>query len=206
MVFIGMGIDTWEGKKLKIKLSIMATQTLSAKNKAFWKKKPSQQRVEVAKDVLKQLELKFLKAERQTYFAVSGLKKDIENPSDKLDQVFDQVFKSRGKCNVCGIGACFVSMVKLGNSIATKQVGINGYIENGDSIDDDDMRKLLENVFSEDQLSLIECAFERDLGFGYAPMLDQEAAKSFGEKYKHDSTRLKAIMKNIIKNKGEFIP
>lgn len=184
----------------------MATQTLSAKNKAFWEKKPSQQRVEVAKDVLKQLELKFLKAERQTYLKVSELTKDIEKPSDKLDKVFDQVFKSRGKCNVCGIGACFVSMVKLGNSIATKQVGIKGYIENGDSIGHYDMRRLLDDVFSEDQQSLIECAFEQDSGFGFAPIPDRKAAKSFGQKYKHDSTRLKAIMKNIIKNKGEFIP
>lgn len=183
--------------------------TLSAKNKAFWKKSKAQQCVAVAKDVLKQIEIGFFTPTTGDYFTVKDIGYNINVPA-KLDEAFS-VLKDKGaRCEVCGIGSCFASLVNLGNNATTTKGFGSKVIDSWSGIGDDYMRPILRKVFSPSQLSLIEQSFEKSWALGDTEddvnndMADK--AVSFGIRYKTDSARLKAIMNNIIQNKGTFIP
>jgi hypothetical protein len=187
---------------------------MTEKNKAFWKLHPSKQRVAVAKDVLKQLALGFYKASKGYYlvFKKVGKKKEC---SGKLDTLFSELKSEGASCAVCGIGSVFASMVNLGDNLTTKEAGLGFEIGSGYGIDDEIMRQKIKKVFSEQQRIMIECAFEKG-NIGYKNEKDDywiedmpeyvDTAIKFGKKYKSDINRLKAIMNNIISNKGEFIP
>lgn len=188
--------------------------SITEKNKAFWKLSPAKQRVAVAKDVLKQLSDGFYKAKMGDYLSLTKLKKDIETP-EKLDALFADLKTQGAGCNVCGIGSVFASTVKLGDRISCKEAELSNCLFNGYSMDDEMMRKHMTKVFPEKQRILIESAFEMgDVGFkneGENWMVDEipeyvNVAIRFGKKYKSAKSRLEAIMNNIIKNKGEFIP
>lgn len=194
-------------------MSIKSKTTLSARNKAFWAKPKAEQRVAVAKDVLKQLNDGFYKAHAGTYFIIGKMPKRVIEIPPKLDTLFDHLKTTGAQCDVCGIGSCFTSLVRLGNSVESSAILYeqeNKKVKKHDSIEDTPMRELLEKVFSSSQLTLIECAFERsEMHYNQAndtPSFKQNAAVVFGEKYRRDKNRLMAIMQNIIKNKGEFKP
>jgi len=190
----------------------MATKlTMTAKNKAFWNLPKEKQRILVAKDVLKQIQMRSLKVKQGTYFGIWAPKKrfEIEKPKEKLDQFLLQIKNENAKCEVCGIGSCFISLVRLGNNAKTStffgEGAINGFYEANDG----DMRPLLRKVFPSSQITLIESAFEMttilydNAKHSYEHRIK---ARDFGQKYKSDENRLKAIMRNIIKNKGTFKP
>lgn len=180
----------------------MKKANLSEKNKKFWAMTKPQQRVAVAKDVIKQLNNGFLDAREGVYFRPE-FNEIIEIP--QLDKAITQIKKQGGHCTVCGIGGCFVSLVRLGDKVETEEI-FGVFIEPRDSGDDYKMKQLLRKVFTPDQLSMIECAFERYTGHGDAPYQDRIKAAQFGRQYSDSKNRLIAIMKNIIKNKGEFKP
>ncbi len=196
----------------------MKKTTLSAKNKKFWALTKPQQRVAVAKDVIKMLNTKFLHAKKGTYFQFDSSVKIVP---EKLDDLFSTIKRKQDSCTVCGIGGCFAGMVDLGNKITTKSViGEVDRVEYFDEIGDEDMRKYLRKVFTPRQLTMIECAFEMYAGHhdgkDYAKswgtkawdknVKDSHAADDFGRNYANSNDRLIAIMENIIKNKGEFKP
>lgn len=189
------------------------TNTLSAKNKAFWAKSKDQQRVAIARDVLSQLKKATIIADRGTYFKVCA-NQDIET-TEKLDDLLKSFKKDKATCEVCGIGACFVGLVNLGNNAKSKSFISNKIITDWRpvEIDDSKMRRLLRKVFHSTQLTLIECAFEKSFVFldsdakkNNVEYETREKAMSFGDGYDTDEARLIAIMQNIIKNKGTFIP
>lgn len=101
------------------------------------------------------------------------------------------------RCKVCAIGA--MSIIK---SVLDKDdnplLGHHGrHFE------------ILTRVFSEEQLRLIETAFE--ICFIYSPETDEEEESmnhgvQFGRQYYRDGDRLEMIMHNICDNKGEFKP
>jgi len=89
------------------------------------------------------------------------------------------------------------------------------------------LRERLKEAFTFDQMVLIERAFECDSSLGLASSyvsLETEVdnfgerpeakdvhkasadAETFGRKYDDSKKRLAAIMRNIIRNNGEFIP
>lgn len=190
----------------------MATQTLSAKNKAFWKMKPTEQRVAIAKDVLKQLSDKFYKAKTGDYLLFRNTP-EIDKIPAKLDNLLSLLKRSKARCEVCGIGSIFVSMVNLGNKITTNECDLDKEISEYYGVDDSLMREKLDKIFSAEQRSLIEAAFERSTSLTENDYEKNEEAwekireaMEFGAQFKTPSNRLKAIMKNIIKNKGTFIP
>lgn len=99
-------------------------------------------------------------------------------------------------CSVCALGALFIGSVDKFNKLNFDFKGQ----------DYQDREKILTNLnssFSQEQLVLIEYAFEC--------WLDPDTKKPgppaiFGSRYSNDTTRLRAIMNNIITNKGTFIP
>jgi hypothetical protein len=182
---------------------------LSAQNKRFWEQSKPMQRVAVAKDVIKQINAQFLIAKKGVYLQ-AGIKAEEIDPSVKLDKFFDEL-KTKGQpCTVCGIGACFVSLVNLGNSVNAKSSFSDISCNDISGINDDFMRPKLRKVFTPRQLTLIECAFERESHFGddYAdvPYKTKDEACDFGYLYPNASDRLIAIMQNIIDNEGFFRP
>jgi hypothetical protein len=190
-------------------------QSMTAKNKAFWKLSKGEQRVAVAKDVLKQLANKFYTATTGDYLVFSKVKNSIESLPPKMDALFSDLKTQGASCKVCGIGSVFASMVTLGDNLTCDEAELPEVVYNGHSMDDEMMRKAMNKVFPEKQRILIESAFEKsDVGFKnegdnwtIVEVPDYvNTAINFGKKHRSARSRLTAIMENIIKNKGEFIP
>lgn len=181
--------------------------SLSEKNKKFWALPAAKKRVAVAKDVIRQINNGFYNPKTGTYFRPDDFKGDIEAENAvKLDVALTEIGNRGGHCTVCGIGGCFVSLARLGDKIKT-EAAFGELVEAGDEPSDYFMKRKLRKIFSSTQLSMIECAFEMYDGHGDAHYQKRELAADWGNELNLDSrNRLIAIMKNIIKNKGEFIP
>ena len=163
-------------------------------------------RVQVAKDVLKHLKtLRVLAG--NTYVWTDGVDDvDYEKPSQKIARSLQ-----KNGCEVCALGACFLSLVALKNEFDFdgKTIFTRSEITNR-----------LRSVFSDAQMDLIEEAFEwdvEDTPYGAR----ENRLSAFARKYHNNNTyfdsargfvvvcgdrRLRAIMKNIIENKGTFKP
>lgn len=145
----------------------------------------AQMRVAVAKDVIAQVKIHNMTGQRGVY-----LKKRILHRHVGLD--LQDVIRDEPKCTVCAIGGAFISTVRLFDEFKVESF----HVARNWTIDDSEMRKRLAGIFEFKQLGLIESAFEGHLvGLGvlYTRILD-------------DSARLTVIMRNIVRNKGRFIP
>lgn len=188
-------------KELLKKLDAKSKQT----NKAFEKASPSQKRVMVLEDALKQLRKGKYKAESGTYFDVvsseevvcdesipevrsdwdglviePSLSDERVTPNDaELKSVIDLPITT---CNVCAIGGAFASVVRLKDKLK------KGRVYGEDACLDWHTDPYIARVFPSKLLRLMESAFELEY-FGY----DHDDA----------SVRLKAIYRNIIKNEGK---
>lgn len=192
--------------------------TMKLKNQKFWALSQAEQRVAIAKDVIKQVKSKWLLPTKGDYFEFYNLPYDLREKKipKKLDTLFNTIKKDGGTCTACGIGACFASLVMLGDKAEALSYADGDKYDNIDilqdtSISDSSMRKLLRKVFEPHQLTLIECAFEKS-----DSMRDHEDRKrafdptynaaEFGRQHINAYGRMIAIMENIIANKGTFIP
>ena len=112
-------------------------------------------------------------------------------------------------CQVCALGAVFYAMA---GREATEKIGKRPYA--GDM--KGDMLARLVPTFTEQQVDLIEAAFERtammadsyasdDPDYNYTSP-EVTRAMNFGHRYDDPADRLAAIMRNIISNNGEFRP
>ncbi len=181
----------------------MPTKTTNQKKKPTPEKaakKPITKK-SIAKDVLKLLAAKKLVATTGTYCRTMVGKEVYyhwaadapEAPAD-LQQF---MLAPRAKCEVCGLGAMFVSLVSKVDQVETQEA-------DNESL----MRKMLGKYFNRKQRVMIEAAFEKRIIDAESKNSDGkalDAAIVFGEKYHTDSKRLKAICENIIKH-GEFRP
>ena len=172
-------------------------------------------RVAIAKDVIAQIRAKKYKAKNRTYVDFkpkTGIKKkefftekDVETGKDLQD-----VIKTRMEsCQVCAKGALFVSAIRKFDNFAVEDGMLyNSLYESGGAscyANNDDFLDHLRDYFDYDQLELMEYAFEGDCG--QVDDYDQEErALAFYHSFKKAEDRLVAIMKNVIKNNGEFIP
>lgn len=199
-------------------------------NAVFKKSSKASKRVQIAKDVLEQLKLKRMHAERGMYFEVKvkGWDQDrswgqaLENKDDfksrnsslpKDTQVQDALF-GIPSCNVCALGAVFTATVERCDKL--KVSDLNFLHDSGSTVhfSSGEMHKYLISYFSREQLVLIEDAFEG------APVQDDEdgtygcqtesplrrKAEKFNKGARSDTKRLERIMNNIVKNNGTFIP
>jgi hypothetical protein len=176
------------------------------RNRAFAKLSGSRKRITVARDVLEQLRLRRFVATTGTYLQPTTVEaqrqfNSFDDDSDKrpVHEVLEDV-----KCQVCGIGSLFVAAVDRANACTIKDM--NHSYENSGF-----MREYLGGFFSDEQLVLIETAFEKFLVDSLGTGLDEwspeiHAAIAFGAKYSNAEKRLKSIMENIIEHKGTFVP
>lgn len=153
--------------------------------------------VKIARDVLAQLRI-------NRYIANPGLYVEVESPeldcmqSEEYNRTIQRSFKNFFKdnknttCHVCAIGAAFVSLVNIEDRCSIMNM-MHKY----------DTRHRLEKYFGNYNMSLIESAFEcTSIGDNKDEFINEAA--NWGSKYSDPKKRLRAIMLNIIRNKGEF--
>jgi len=162
------------------------------------KKKPSisfsklpewKQRVKIAKDVIIQLKQKKLIAEGGVFVRPYEIKSTYIN--HKHSQINNLINKKIVACNVCAKGSLFMAHIMKTNHCTLMEARTTGNYS---------ISKRL-TMFSQEQLNKIEQVFE-----GYFDNGSKEKGNKFFKRYLNEHNRLIAIMKNIIKNKGEFIP
>jgi hypothetical protein len=154
------------------------SNTIKKNNAKFKKMSKAQKRVAIAKDVISFLELGALKAMCGRYVRPSKELSLQERCSEVQANSLNW-----GECQVCAKGALFVAKVnRFDNCPAWK---FNSF--GGDSED-------MDGIFSYDQFSQIEYAFEGWDEFGWG----------WYSTYPNPKLRMIAIMKNIVRNKGTF--
>jgi len=163
-----------------------------------------EKRVAVAKDVIKQITVKKFKAKTGNYVKIA-LPKSLKGTDD-----IKKYFRRIKSCTVCAMGACLLSVTRFENKLKFNEVG-----PSANALRNDNAIRLFE-LFEPDQLMLIEQAFE---GFSYDAdriadrifktddfLIEKRAnIDAFYHTYKSDRSRMIAIMKNIILNKGTFV-
>ncbi len=147
-----------------------------------------EKRVAVARDVLIQLvrEDAPLKLSRGVY--LEGYMVLPDNVAEtNLQTVIDGVQQC---CEVCAIGAAFLSYVRLYDGVALDTIVRPRY---GNNLcgDDDDMLTLMRDVFPESMLRKIERY--------YQCWQDLYVSGNKGE-------ALRLIMQNVVDNQGDFVP
>lgn len=183
------------------------------RNYRFRKLTKAQQRVKIAKDVIQQiLAGKIIPKHGVGYMILADSKREsLFNHNALLDLKSDvREFIEHDTCNVCGIGGTFIAALKLEDRLSFKDM-IH-------SSDDRAMREYLKNWFSEVQIALIECSFEKNSLYIERILSSKkgserqrirelgERARDHGLQYLHPDDRLIAIMRNIIDNDGTFKP
>lgn len=171
----------------------------------FSKLSKPQQRVRIAKDVLLQLKKKKYIAAEGAYINntdlmfYSGL-----SSSDDIQKNFSKIHE----CRCCALGSCLLSITKFKNTLNVGDVmGKYNFLQKS---------KKLFKMFSPKQLLLIENSFE---GRPSSDTMTRVGNKVFGAnttrkeniecmafyyKYPNSNSRLIAIMKNIVANKGSL--
>ncbi len=178
----------------------------------------------VAKDVLEQVKAEKYIPNTGTYIHVFG---DGFNFEGSIKENFDQI----QQCKVCALGSMLMSSTHLGNILTTSD--IDNYPDADDLRDSEKITELFSSIFTNKQLLLIETAFEGysdfwgetkaqikknyEENFIYDEQADRYANETltfeetlacemFNRKYPDDDKRLNAICRNIIRNKGVFMP
>jgi len=151
--------------------------------------------VQIAEDVLAQLRARKYVATAGTYVDLNDAFIEGKNywedvPVVKSLQTFLKKHAKKKSCHVCALGACFLANVERRNKVDLE-----------DFYGRRDIEVNLAGIFSAEQMDEIETAFEGNTSHG-----GSWDAVAFGNRYHDDTARLRAIMRNIIKNDGEFIP
>jgi len=164
-------------------------------------KTKAEQRIEIAKDVLKHLKANKITAECAVYFKP-------DNKGMFEGQQLKDILPKIKNCKVCALGGIFYSYVARHNNYQLNGgLGYRG-LQNLDN-EHRQMRSAME-MFQEKQLHLIEYAFEGrriERFYDYSEDTQWNAITYRAKKgIKSDNAALKHIMNNIIKNKGTFKP
>lgn len=173
------------------------TKTIRVNKDTFNSLTASQKRVAIAKDVLKQIKLGVFRAKTQSYIDFNGYN-SMPDTSISLQKVIED---RKIECKVCAKGALFCSLVVFKNKIDIRGAY---WLTEGDIV------SRFKGIFSEHQLDMIENAFERKMINTHGNERKNEQLRksvNFGNTHgESDEETLIAIMKNIVKNSGEFKP
>ncbi len=164
----------------------------------------AQARVVIAKDAIATV-LAHQNARAGTYLRV----KDQEETVPALTQgtVCDILDKG---CEGCAMGQLLLAQVRLFNKIEVPFFGDTTY----QWVEIEHLSKGLQNYFTPKQLALIESAFEQSYmeggGSYYGGSIqfdrEQRRAVDFGYRFDDENERFIAIARNIVRNKGTFVP
>ena len=161
----------------------------------------SERKVAVAKDVRAHILAKSFKVTPGIYIRT---RKDIDELLDSQSQAQCLLSAKINKCEACARGV--MMLVKVAKW--------NHWDGDFDYVDNDKTTNALEDAFTEEELDLIECFFERSCTFVEGEYFDNQY-EAFAEKYgaspinwgpNKPDDRLLCIMQNIIDHDGEFKP
>jgi hypothetical protein len=170
----------------------------TARNKAFNALPRNEKAVEVAKDVLRQLDAKLYKATSGIYF--DFLRQDLDPYAEESLQA---VLETE-PCRLCAIGGTFASTARLRNNVATSTVIVPSSTF---------MMETMVDVFTEHTLRAMEVVFEtynaRTYPFSREDsttliMYGRELQSKVDDGHADDYV-MRTIMQNIIDNNGEFV-
>lgn len=183
---------------------------------------PSEKRVLIAKDVLKQLDAGYIYPNRGKICNFSEVFLKGKSESDEVREVFlrESGAFTGASCACCAVGAMFLSCVLYRNELTIQKY--NELISQNDNytipllftkIQTHSPLNGLTEYFSAKQIKLIEIAFEKGGGLfqddAYEDLTEEEVERAVGYRdlfnEDDDATILRAIMNNIIKNNGEFV-
>lgn len=181
----------------KLKQIYNFAKIIEESNKNFQNLSDAKKRVAIAKDALEQVLAKNYKVKTGQYVTFLGSGSPIEK-SEELD-VPPACNLQDVKCQVCARGALFVSALRKDASIEPETLPSEDYLDN------DAITETENNYFSREQIDLIESAFETNTFCDEAPEELVMAAVLYGKSLGNKDERLVAILKNIIRNKGEFV-
>ena len=165
--------------------NVLDPKFIEKQNKAFHRMSKKKQRIAIAEDVLLQLKMK-------TYTATTGVYEHVILSTGRCLQDDDDLqlclLNGTQECNVCGLGAAFLSLARLGDRVSL----------------DECEHSVLSEIFTADQVDLIEHAFEGWV-IDHSDMPNDYTPVKFFQKYPDPTKRMAAIFKNIIKNDGKFV-
>ena len=204
--------------KLK-KVVRSANRRTNAANEAFNKLPPSVKRVQIARDVLAQLDSKRLIAASGFWLTGANSGKLFDKADIIVDAELQDVLSQTKKCEGCALGGMFMCAVERANKL---KVGSLDNEEGNGQLSETDTFDYLKKFFSLEQLNLIEFTFEKGRGAAHGVPSDQQelALTFFGDDvydtdYVDDGNddevgptpeiRMRLIMENIIANKGRFV-
>lgn len=172
-------------------------KSIARNNAKFAKMSAPEQRVQIARDVIAQLASKRLVATPGIWLSGKNegdlwTDKDIEK-----DVQLQDVLKKRKTCEGCALGGMFMCAVER-----TDKLKMNELIDPYSGIEEEDTVNYLSRFFDDNQLHMIESAFERGEG---AHATDEESV-DFVRDVEGASERMRLIMENIIVHDGEFNP
>lgn len=214
---------------------------IARKNAAFEGLKPAEKRVAIARDVLAQLASGRLVADTGFWLGNSESTSDDNHliDADDLASVknteLQSILGEMDTCTGCALGGLFMCAVEKYDKLKVKDLKEYEYCsDRGDNYDAEDLVlqtvdtvNYLRKFFSNDQLQLIECAFEMGQGaWSEEDYCDdhcdearlqtwKEACKfATDEMYpeadcdldENPGLRMKLIMENIVANNGMFMP
>jgi len=179
---------------MKMKIS-KVLKRIEESNKIFNKASKARKRVMIAQDCIDRIKAKQISA----YSGSFVRRGDIDWDTSIKDLMGNDMYT----CQACAKGSLFMSYVGRVNECKFEAAAT---IDN-DDIDDTAHMKLRE-IFSKEQLDLIETAFE---GGSYLRVNDdiqkrEAALRHIYRKYDNEDERLLAICQNIIDNDGKFKP
>lgn len=186
---------------------------MATKTKTLSKMTKAEARVAIAKDALAQLR-------SRKYDAVGGIYVEFDKNLDlpdwgdsstesnrKANQQVCNLIPKMGTCTVCARGALFLSTIRKFNHFTLGDWDRSGGYSDG--CNRDTIETVEDRYFTDKQLSLIESTFEGEMfRKNDTELSDREYNNciNFYSKYSSDHDRLVAILKNIIKNEGAFVP
>ncbi len=175
-------------------------EAIKKRNENFSSMSKSEQRTEIAKDVIASLNSKKYIAKRGTYVELFDKKKKTnESENNGISLTRDNLNKESTVCHVCAIGSVFTSFAQKTKSPLTSE--------------SNSMLRSMNSIFSETEMRILEMLFEGsfidDQLFKELELEQRNIIKIYGSQFKKlnkggADKRLRAIMDNIIKNKGNF--
>ena len=192
-----------------------ATREIARRNRKFKAAVAAERRVLIAKDVIAQVKAGRFKVASGNWVApLTRSGSDLSVDRFEGDESVQKLFLEGDipKCECCALGAMFMSCTLYNNKTTAIELedvrfSFSDYVEEGSFTNG------LSKFFSKDQLKLIESAFEGnvghfelDVGILEGVELDGDKTSKWMDRLPNDKKRLVAIMENIIKNKGKFVP
>ena len=182
-------------------------------NTQFRKLKKTEKAVEVAKDVIIQINRRKFIPTHRAYIYPTFNGDEYINTTAKTGSIQKEM-SNLIKCECCAIGGMFMSAINLGNSMNFEDSNIYG--ADACDLSDEKPKKIFESIFNKKDLLLIEACFEGShsnlsrvateaYSIHFNSIDEANLCDLFKKSYNNPADIMIAICKNIIRNKGRFI-